>query len=161
MKDFRIGCGSDTHRLEKGRRLILGGVTIPHEAGLAGHSDADVLIHAVIDAWLGALALGDIGSHFPDTDVAYKDIDSRKLLKAVLALPESRNWKLNNLDITIHAQRPKLAPYIQRIRENLAEDMNTIVSRISVKAKTGEKIGFIGREEGIFAQAVLTLIQED
>lgn len=157
MTDFRIGYGNDIHRLAADRKLILGGVTIPHTRGLQGHSDADVLIHAVIDAWLGALAMGDIGTHFPDTEQAYKDADSRKLLAAVLAMPASRSWQLNNLDITINAQQPKLMPYIQQIRENLAKDFRCALPRISVKAKTGEHLGFVGREEGIMVQAVITL----
>ena len=157
MTDFRIGYGNDIHRLAENRKLILGGVHIPHSMGLQGHSDADVLIHAVIDAWLGALALGDIGSHFPDNDDRWKDADSRQLLAAVLALPASQGWQLNNLDITVNAQRPKLAPFIGEIREILAQDLHAPISRISVKAKTGEHIGFVGREEGIMVQAVLTL----
>ena len=157
MKEMRIGFGNDIHRLEPGRRLVLGGVEIPHEKGLLGHSDADVVIHAVIDAWLGALALGDIGGFFPDTDPAYRDIDSRELLRRVLELPESRKWRLENLDVTINAQRPRLAPFLPAMRTILAESFGCGVERISIKAKTGEKLGFVGREEGISAEAVLLL----
>ena len=157
MKEMRIGYGNDIHRLDPGRRLILGGVEIPHEKGLLGHSDADAVIHAVIDAWLGALALGDIGGFFPDTDPAYRDIDSRELLRRVLELPESREWRLGNLDVTVNAQRPRLAPYLPAMRRSLAESFGCGVERISVKAKTGEKLGYVGREEGISAEAVLLL----
>lgn len=157
MDDNRIGIGYDVHRLAEGRALILGGVNIPYEKGLDGHSDADVLIHAVIDAITGALALGDIGSHFPDTDRKYKNIDSRILLRNVRELMNQKGYVIGNIDATVVAQRPRLRDYIDRMRENLAEDLSTPVDSVSVKATTSEKIGFVGREEGMSATAVVLL----
>lgn len=154
---IRIGQGFDIHQLQAGRKLIIGGIDIPHEKGLLGHSDADVLLHAISDACLGALALGDIGKHFPDTDVTYKDADSRELLKEIWTMIKARDYCLGNLDCTIIAQRPKLAPYITAIRKSIASLVEADVSQINVKATTGEKLGFIGREEGIAAQAVVLL----
>ncbi len=154
---FRIGHGYDVHRLVPERDLILGGVNIPHETGLLGHSDADVLTHAVMDALLGALALGDIGKHFPDNDPAYKGADSLKLAKAVGALIRSHGWEIGNVDATILAQAPKLAPHIQAMRENLANALETEVDRISIKATTEEKLGFTGEKLGIAAHAVCLL----
>lgn len=154
---IRIGQGYDVHRLVEGRELWLCGVKVAHNLGLDGHSDADVAIHALCDALLGALALGDIGKHFPDTDPAYKGIDSRKLLAHVCALVASHGYRLGNADVTIMAQRPRLAPYIEEMRRSLAEVIVSDTSRISVKATTTERLGFEGREEGISASAVVLL----
>ena len=146
---FKIGQGFDVHAFAKDRKLILAGVTIPHQFGLAGHSDADVVYHSVCDAILGAFALGDIGKHFPDNSEEFRDIDSSILLKRVLSLPELSNWHFGNLDITIIAQSPKLAPYIDQMRINLSNLINSEIDSISVKATTTEKLGFTGRNEGI------------
>ena len=154
---MRIGIGYDVHRLEEGRKLIIGGVAIPHHLGLLGHSDADVLLHAVTDALLGALALGDIGKHFPDTDERYKDQDSRLFLRLAYDLIKKEGYQLGNLDCVIMAQKPKLAPYIDRMRACLAKDLETPLGQISVKATTTEKLGFVGKEEGIAAQAICLL----
>lgn len=151
---FRIGHGYDVHRLTEGRRLILGGVDIPHDTGLLGHSDADVLLHAVMDAMLGALALGDIGKHFPDTDEEYRGADSLKLLKRVAEICREEGYTVGNIDATVIAQAPKLAPHIQAMRENIAGVCGCEVSRISVKATTEEKLGFTGEKLGISAHAV-------
>ncbi len=156
---MRIGHGFDVHRLVEGRALILGGVDIPHPTGLLGHSDADVLLHAICDAILGALGAGDIGKHFPDTDPAYKGIDSRELLRHVASLMEERGYALGNLDATILCQRPKLAPHIERMCENIASDCATQRDRVNVKATTTETLGFEGREEGISAHAVVLLLR--
>ena len=156
---YRIGFGYDVHRLESGRKLILGGVEIPFEKGLLGHSDADVLIHAIIDALLGALALGDIGKLFPDIDMSYKDIDSRILLRQAYAKIRSEGYILLNLDSTICAQEPKLAPYIMQMRSNLADDMETETSSVSVKATTEEGLGISGSKQGICAYATLMLVR--
>lgn len=154
---YRIGTGYDIHQLVSGRKLILGGVEIPFEKGLLGHSDADVLIHAIIDAITGALSLGDIGSHFPDTDKAYKNIDSRILLRKAYDLMHKEGYSIVNVDSTIVAQRPKLRDYIDRMRKIIASDLKTEIKNISVKATTSEKIGFVGREEGMSANAVVLL----
>ncbi len=154
---MRIGFGYDVHKLVPERKLILGGVTIPHELGLLGHSDADVLVHALMDAILGALALGDIGKHFPDTDNAYKNINSMVLLEKVTTLMKEHGYVMGNADCTICAQRPKLAPYIEAMRETIARTLQTNIENISVKATTTEKLGFPGREEGISAYAVCLL----
>lgn len=154
---MRIGQGYDVHRLVEGRKLILGGVEIPYEKGLLGHSDADVLIHAVMDALLGAAALGDIGQHFPDTDPAYEGADSLRLLAHVQELLQQEGYAVGNIDATIIAQKPKLMPHIQKMRENIAEAMRLTLGQVSVKATTEERLGFTGREEGISAQAVCTL----
>ena len=156
---MRIGQGYDVHRLVEGRRLVLGGVDIPWEKGLLGHSDADVLTHAVMDALLGAAGLGDIGQHFPDTDPAYKGADSLKLLERVVVLLEERGFAVGNVDATVLAQRPKLAPYIPKMRENLARVMGVDPSRVNVKATTEEGLGFTGSGEGMAAHAV-ALIEE-
>jgi len=156
---YRIGFGYDVHRLESGRKLILGGVEIPFEKGLLGHSDADVLIHAIIDALLGALALGDIGKLFPDNNMSYKDIDSRILLRQAYAKIRSEGYILLNLDSTICAQEPKLAPYIMQMRSNLADDMETETSSVSVKATTEEGLGISGSKQGISAYATLMLVR--
>ena len=154
---MRIGHGFDAHALVAGRRLVIGGVAIPHERGLAGHSDADVLIHAVCDALLGAAGLGDIGSHFPDSDPRYKDIDSRRLLREVARFLTERGLKASNVEATIIAQAPKMAPHIPAMRANLAADLGVAPDAVNVKAKTTEKLGFVGRGEGIAAEAVALL----
>lgn len=151
---FRIGQGYDVHRLVEGRELWLCGVKVPHTLGLLGHSDADVAIHALCDALLGAMALGDIGKHFPDSDPRYKGIDSRILLGHVVGLIRSHGYDIGNVDVTIMAQKPKLAPFIQEMRQTLADTMDIDVNRVSVKATTTERLGFEGREEGISASAV-------
>ena len=155
--NMRIGHGYDVHRLVEGRRCIIGGVDIPFELGLDGHSDADVLTHAVMDALLGALALGDIGRHFPDTDPAYKGADSLALLRHVSALIRENGWQVGNIDATVLAQAPKLAPHIVQMRENLAAAMECDVDRVSVKATTEEKLGFTGAKQGIAAHCVCLL----
>ncbi|EKN62696.1 2-C-methyl-D-erythritol 2,4-cyclodiphosphate synthase [Schinkia azotoformans MEV2011] len=154
---IRIGQGFDVHQLVEGRPLIIGGITIPYEKGLLGHSDADVLLHTVSDAALGALALGDIGKHFPDTDPAFLGADSAKLMEHVWALVKKEGYKLGNLDCTIIAQKPKMAPYIEEIRARIASLLEAEIGQINVKATTTEKLGFIGRSEGIAAQAVILL----
>jgi 2-C-methyl-D-erythritol 2,4-cyclodiphosphate synthase len=156
---FRTGLGYDAHRLVKGRLLIIGGVQIPYELGLEGHSDADVLVHALMDAILGALGKGDIGMHFPDNDPAYKGIDSMLLLKKVVALMKQEGYALNNADNTIVAQRPKLASYIPHMKERLFEVFETSPDRINIKATTTEGMGFCGRGEGIAAYSVVSLIK--
>ncbi len=156
---MRIGSGYDVHRLTEGRRLILGGVEIPYEKGLLGHSDADVLLHAIADALLGAAALGDIGRHFPDTDPKYKGADSRKLLARVLGLISDNGYCIMNVDATIIAQKPKMAPHIEQMRQNIAETLQIAVSQVNVKATTEEGLGFTGAGEGIAASAVC-LLQE-
>jgi len=150
----RIGQGFDAHALKAGRRLVIGGVTIPHARGLEGHSDADVLLHAICDALLGAAALGDIGTHFPDSDPAYRNIDSRALLRATGALVAEHGWRVVNIDATVIAQEPRLAPHIAAMIANIAADLGVPQSAVSVKAKTTEKLGFTGRGEGIAAEAV-------
>lgn len=149
-----IGQGFDVHALVEGRPLIIGGVTIPFERGLAGHSDADVLLHALCDALIGAAALGDIGRHFPDTDPRYKGIDSRKLLRAVVELLHRQGYGVVNVDATIIAQAPKMAPHIPAMCANIAADLGVAPGAVNVKAKTAEKLGFLGRGEGIVAEVV-------
>ncbi len=151
---FRIGHGYDVHRLAENRKLIIGGVDIPHTKGLLGHSDADVLAHAICDALLGAAALGDIGKHFPDNDNSYKNADSLILLQRVCTLVRDEGYEISNIDSTILAQAPKLRPYIDEMRKNLAKAMNLSIKDISVKATTEERLGFTGNEEGISAHAV-------
>jgi 2-C-methyl-D-erythritol 2,4-cyclodiphosphate synthase len=152
--NMRIGQGFDAHALVKGRKLIVGGVDIPHDKGLAGHSDADVLIHAVCDALLGAAGLGDIGTHFPDSDARYKGIDSRKLLREVAQLLARNRFRAVNIDATIIAQAPKMAPHIPAMRAHLAADLDIAADCVNIKAKTTEKLGFVGRGEGMAAEAV-------
>jgi len=154
---MRIGHGYDVHRLVAGRRLILGGVDIPFETGLLGHSDADVLLHAICDAILGAIGEGDIGRHFPDTDPAFKGASSLLLLGKVMALADSRGYRTGNVDATIVAQRPKLAPYVLQMRENIAAALGCDATRVNVKATTTEELGFAGRQEGIAAYSVVLL----
>ena len=157
---FRIGFGYDAHRLVEGRPLILGGIPIPFAKGLLGHSDADVLTHAVIDAVLGALARGDIGRHFPDTDPAFKDMQSLRMLEKVIQWVEEAGYQVNNVDSTIVAQKPKLAPHIPDIQAQLSKTLRVPIHQISVKAKTSEGMGFCGREEGMEAFAVVSLVQK-
>ncbi len=154
---MRIGFGYDVHKLTENRKLILGGVEIPYPLGLLGHSDADVLLHSVMDALLGAAALGDIGKHFPDSDEKFKDANSLKLLENVYCLLEESGFSVNNVDVTVAAQAPKLAPYIEKMRENIAAELKTDISRISVKATTTEHLGFEGKGEGISAYSVCTI----
>ena len=158
---MRVGLGYDVHKLVEGRKLIIGGVNVPHEKGLLGHSDADVLIHAVMDSILGALALGDIGKHFPDTDERYKGADSMKLLKCVNDLINEKGYEINNIDSIIIAQSPKMAPHIQNMRENIAKALNTSIENINVKATTEEGLGFTGAKEGIAAQSICLLVKVD
>jgi 2-C-methyl-D-erythritol 2,4-cyclodiphosphate synthase len=155
---FRIGQGYDCHALVEGRKLIIGGVDIPHHLGLLGHSDADVLLHAITDSILGAAALGDIGKHFPDTDPEFKGADSRKLLKEAARRVVATGYSIGNIDCTIIAQRPKMAPHIASMRANIAEDLGVDISQVNVKAKTNEKLGYLGREEGIAAESIALLI---
>lgn len=157
---MRVGLGSDVHRLEAGLPLIIGGVTIPHESGCVGHSDADVLLHALTDALLGAAGLGDIGDWFPDTDPQWKGADSVTFVNAAYAAVTAAGWTIENLDCIVSAQRPKLSPYKQTIRNRIAEVLQIEPERINVKAKTGERVGPIGREEAIAAQVVVLLSKE-
>ena len=154
----RVGFGFDVHEFEVGRRLILGGVDVPHSAGLKGHSDADVVIHAVADALLGAAGLGDIGQHFPDSDSQFKDIDSRKLLRRITGLLEERDWDISNIDITVVAQVPKIQPHSAMMQKNIAEDLKISEGMVNVKATTTESLGFIGRKEGIAVWAITALV---
>ena len=154
---MRIGHGYDVHRFGEGDHITLGGVKIPYELGFIAHSDGDVLLHAICDALLGACALGDIGRHFPDTDPAYKGADSRKLLRHVLALVAEQGWRVVNLDCTIVAQAPKLAPFVDTMRGTIATDLEVDIGAVNVKATTTEKLGFCGRKEGIAAHAVVLL----
>jgi len=157
---FRIGQGYDVHAFAEGRPLIIGGVTIPHDKGLIGHSDADVLLHAITDAALGAIGEGDIGRHFPDTDAAFKDADSAKLLEEIWKTVEGRGYELGNIDCTIIAQRPKMAPHIEEIRGRVAQLLKADPSQVNVKATTTEKLGFTGREEGIASLASILLVKK-
>ena len=160
---MRVGMGYDVHRLSAGRKLIIGGVEIPYEKGLLGHSDADVLLHAIMDALLGAAALGDIGKHFPDTSDEFRGIDSKVLLSRTMGLVSSAGYRVGNVDITIALQRPKLAPYIPLMRETLAGLMNVPAGSVSVKATTTEQLGFVGREEGceVYASALLLSLPDE
>ena len=152
---FRVGQGYDVHRLVAGRKLILGGVEIPHETGLLGHSDADALLHSITDALLGAVALGDIGRHFPDSDPRYRGADSRALLRAAVALLAGKGWRPVNVDATIIAQQPKLAPHAAAMVANVAVDLGIPPDSVNIKGKTNEKLGYLGRQEAIEAQAVV------
>ena len=154
MSDIRVGHGFDVHAFAENRKLIIGGVDIPYDLGLAGHSDADVLLHAICDALLGAAGLGDIGRHFPDSDMAFAGIDSRILLRRVAEQLRERNWRVGNIDATIIAQAPKMAPHIARMTAHIADDLGIALDRVNVKATTTEKLGFTGRGEGIAAEAV-------
>ena len=157
---IRIGQGCDIHALVPGRKMIIGGVCIPHSAGLLGHSDADVLLHAITDALLGAAALGDIGRHFPDSDERYRGADSRVLLRATVALLAQAGWRVGNVDATILAQQPKMAPHIPQMVMNIAADLQVAEGCVNVKAKTAERLGFVGRGEGLSAEAVVLIEQE-
>ena len=156
---MRIGYGFDVHKLIAGRKCIIGGVNIPFEKGLDGHSDADVLLHAICDALLGAAALGDIGKHFPPSDDAYKNADSRQLLRHVVDLIHNKNYQVNNIDATVICEAPKLSPYTAQMCANIAVDCKIDISQVNVKATTTEKLGFTGRGEGIAAEAVCTILQ--
>ena len=155
--NLRIGNGFDVHAFASGRPLVIGGVTIAHDRGLEGHSDADVLLHAIADAILGALAQGDLGGHFPDSDPRFKDADSRRLLRDVAAMMTAQRYRIGNVDATLIAQAPKLAPYVDAMRANIATDLGCDRSRVSVKATTTERLGFTGREEGIAALATVLI----
>jgi 2-C-methyl-D-erythritol 2,4-cyclodiphosphate synthase len=157
MNPFRIGQGYDCHALVENRKLIIGGVTIPHRTGLAGHSDADVLLHAITDALFGAAALGDIGCHFPDTDPQFSGVDSRVLLREAVKRVQAAGFVVGNLDATIIAQAPKMASHIPKMIQHIAEDLQVGLGCVNVKAKTNEKLGFLGREEGIAAEAVVLI----
>lgn len=154
---IRIGQSTDIHQLVKGRKLILGGVEIEHELGLLGHSDADALLHAIAESILGALALGDLGKHFPDTDIRYKDMDSLWMLKQVYKIMVEKGYMIGNLDAMIMIERPKMAPHIPEMRKNVAEALCCDIDQVSIKATRGEKLGFVGREEGVQAQCVVLL----
>ncbi|WP_296749538.1 2-C-methyl-D-erythritol 2,4-cyclodiphosphate synthase [Thiobacillus sp.] len=154
MSEIRVGHGFDVHAFAANRKLVIGGVDIPHDRGLAGHSDADVLLHAISDALLGAAGLGDIGRHFPDTDAAFAGIDSRILLRRVVEQLRERGWRVGNVDATVIAQAPRMAPYIARMTAHIADDLGIAIDRVNVKATTTEKLGFTGRGEGIAAEAV-------
>ena len=156
---MRIGHGYDVHRFQSGSFITLGGVQIAHDKSFVAHSDGDVLLHALTDALLGAAALGDIGQHFPDTDPAYQGADSRQLLRHVVAMLEQHGWEVGNIDKTILAQAPKMAPHIALMRENIAADLNVALAQVNVKATTTESLGFVGREEGIAAHAVAILVK--
>ncbi len=158
---FRIGQGSDVHALVSGRPLILGGVRIPYHQGLLGHSDADALLHAITDALLGAAALGDIGGMFPDTDVRWQDADSRALLRAACGAVQVAGWQVGNVDATIVAQAPRIAPYVSSMRANIALDLDIDIANVNIKAKTSERLGFVGRGEGIAAEAVVLIFAAD
>lgn len=158
---FKIGFGYDVHRFGENRKLILGGIEIPHTKGLSGHSDADVLLHAICDAILGALALGDIGHHFPNTDPKYKNIDSKILLNEVYYLMSERNFEIGNIDATVLLEQPKLAPFISKMRAAIAKILNTYEDQISIKATTSEGLGFAGREEGCAAYSTVLLTKKD
>lgn len=157
--DYRIGQGYDVHALVPGRRLVLGGVEIPHPAGLLGHSDADALLHATTDALLGAAGLGDIGRMFPDSDERYRGADSRVLLRAAMAAVRAAGWRVGNVDATVIAQAPKIAPWVAAMAANIAADLGIEPERVNVKGKTHERLGFEGRQEGIAAQAVVLLVR--
>lgn len=158
--ELRVGQGFDVHALVPDRKLILGGVTIPYHLGLLGHSDADALLHAISDALLGAAGLGDIGRHFPDTDARWKDADSRALLRAALATVRAAGWRVNNVDATVIAQAPRIAPHVSAMRANIASDLGIDIDRVNIKGKTTERLGFAGRGEGIAAEAVVLLIRD-
>ncbi|WP_339148330.1 MULTISPECIES: 2-C-methyl-D-erythritol 2,4-cyclodiphosphate synthase [unclassified Sutcliffiella] len=157
---FRIGQGFDVHQFAEDRPLIIGGITIPYEKGLLGHSDADVLLHTISDACLGAIGEGDIGKHFPDTDPAFKNADSAVLMEQVWAIVKEKGYKLGNVDCTIIAQKPKMAPHIEPMRKRIAELLEADIDQVNVKATTTEKLGFTGREEGIAAQAAVLLLKK-
>jgi 2-C-methyl-D-erythritol 2,4-cyclodiphosphate synthase len=158
--DLRTGIGFDVHAFAEGRKLVLGGIEIPSAKGLAGHSDADALLHAVTDALLGSLALGDIGTHFPDDDVRYKNADSSVFLKKASELIRNRGYFVNNIDVVVALQHPKISPYVQKMKEKIAKVLDINPERVSIKATTTEKLGFVGREEGISVIAVATVVKK-
>jgi len=158
--DLRTGIGFDVHAFAEGRKLILGGIEIQHDKGLAGHSDADALLHAVTDALLGSLALGDIGTHFPDDDPRYKNADSTVFLKKASELLRNRGYYVNNIDVMVMLQKPKISPYIQKMKEKISKILELSSERISIKATTTERLGFVGREEGISVMAVATVVRK-
>ncbi|MFS1421843.1 2-C-methyl-D-erythritol 2,4-cyclodiphosphate synthase [Shewanella sp. 10N.286.48.B5] len=158
--NIRIGHGFDVHKFGSDKPLILGGITVPYETGLIAHSDGDVVLHAVSDAILGAMALGDIGKHFPDTDAEFEGADSRVLLRHCFSLAQAKQFKIGNLDVTVIAQAPKMLPHIEAIRQCLADDLNTAVDNINVKATTTEKLGFTGRKEGIAVESVVLMVRD-
>lgn len=158
--DLRTGIGFDVHAFAEGRKLILGGVEIKHDKGLAGHSDADALLHAVTDALLGSLSLGDIGTHFPDDDVRYKNADSTFFLKNTSELVRNRGYFVNNIDVVVMLQHPKISPYVQKMKEKISKILDIGSDRVSIKATTTEKLGFVGREEGISVIAVVTVVKK-
>jgi len=158
--DLRTGIGFDVHAFTEGRKLILGGIEIAHDKGLAGHSDADALLHAVTDAMFGSLSLGDIGTHFPDDDPRYKNADSTVFLKRAHELIRNKGYYLNNIDVVVMLQIPKIAPYVQKMKENMSKILEIGSDRISIKATTTEKLGFVGREEGISVMAVVTVVRK-
>lgn len=160
MMEFRVGQGYDVHALVPGRKLVLGGVTIPHSAGLLGHSDADVLLHAITDAILGAAGLGDIGRMFPDTDKRWEGADSRALLRGAVEAVRTTGWRVGNVDSTLIAQSPRISPHVPAMRENIAADLGIAADRVNVKGKTTERLGFAGRCEGIAAEAVALLLRD-
>lgn len=159
LTPFRVGQGYDCHALLEGRKLIIGGVTIPHVTGLLGHSDADVLLHAITDALFGAAALGDIGRHFPDTAVEFAGADSRVLLREAAKRVAAAGFRIGNVDATIIAQKPKMAPHIPQMVANIADDLGVAINQVNIKAKTNEKLGYLGREEGIAAEAIALIYQ--
>ena len=158
---IRVGQGCDIHALVPGRKMILGGVDVAHSSGLLGHSDADALLHAIIDALLGAAALGDIGRHFPDTDPRYRGADSRQLLRATVSLLAQAGWQVGNVDATIVTQQPRMAPYLPQMVANIAADLQVAVDCVNVKAKTAERLGFVGRGEGIATEAVVLICRQE
>lgn len=157
---FRIGQSTDVHQLVEGRKLILGGVEIPHEKGLLGHSDADALLHAIAESILGALALGDLGKHFPDTAAEFKDMNSLWMLKEVYKMMDEKGYKINNLDALVMIERPKMAPHILKMRQNVADALHCDLDQVSIKATRGEKMGFVGHEEGVQAQCITLLVKK-
>jgi 2-C-methyl-D-erythritol 2,4-cyclodiphosphate synthase len=159
--DIRTGIGFDVHAFEEGRKLILGGIEIPFDKGLSGHSDADVILHAITDALLGALALGDIGIHFPNTDEKYRDTDSSLFIKKAKKLVEEKGYTINNIDVAVALEKPKISPHLSKMRKSISKILNLSVDRISIKATTSEKLGFVGREEGAFAYAVATVVKKE
>jgi 2-C-methyl-D-erythritol 2,4-cyclodiphosphate synthase len=158
--DLRTGIGFDVHAFAEGRKLILGGIEIQHDKGLAGHSDADALLHAITDALLGSISLGDIGTHFPDDDPRYKNADSIVFLKKANELVRNRGYYVNNIDTVIMLQRPKISPYVQKMKDKIAKILDIGVERVSIKATTTEKLGFVGREEGLSVMAVVTVVRK-
>lgn len=161
ITDIRTGIGFDVHAFERGKKLILGGVEIPFDKGLSGHSDADIVLHAITDAILGSLALGDIGIHFPDDDDKYKNADSSIFVKKAKELIEGKGYSINNIDVAVALEKPKISPHLPEMRKSISEILNIPIDRISIKATTSERLGFVGREEGAFAYSVATVVKKD